>query len=259
MRCGWALVCVFLLSCSANEAGDSGSFENASAVEDLSIENANENVSLDLNAVDNSQDSANVSNATDALPGDIIQPGRGAFVDTGAMEVGRWYTAEFIVAPTEAALAEEGGDLPLVRSQPVFTSPYMRVRLVPDRNFEFEPRTPELQPTGLDRSASWQWNVKPLNKGDHWLTAKVEVLARKPDGTLTSIDDYTRRVSVKVEVGTWESFLTALRNASSLGEVFEALFRSWERALLALAALLTAGFVVLRVVRSRGHNDAGKA
>ena len=190
--------------------------------------------------------------ATDTGPGDMpaqAQQGRGAFVDPGDMSVEAWHRLEFAVGPNEAALAEEVEEQELTRSRQIFVAPLMRVTLQPHPNFEIRPESPDVQETGADRTASWQWSVKPLAGGAQSLVARVEVLERQQDGTLRAADTYTRRVEVRVRVGTWRGFLNALREASNFGDVLATLFRSWEKTLLALTALIAAGVALWAAIR----------
>ena len=109
--------------------------------------------------------------------------------------------------------------------------------------------TPAVLPTGADRSATWQWNIVPKRDGKHTLSALVEVLRRNPDGSYTTTESKNRHVSLEVEVGTWQGFLTALNNAASLGDVLATLFNSWGKTLGALAALIAAIFGVPIAIR----------
>jgi hypothetical protein len=168
------------------------------------------------------------------------------------MDVDEWYVVEFVAGPDEAAITSESDNLPKSQPKPIYVSSVMRVNLLPDPAFMIEPKVAALQNTGPDRTASWQWDVKPKTDGKHRLIARVEVLKPASQGKYEILDQYTRRVGVTVRVGTWTGFLNALQNASSLGDALATLFRSWEKTLLALAALILAGYVVWRAIHGKG-------
>jgi len=180
--------------------------------------------------------------ARDTAPAPVAsaQKGRGAFVDPGDMAVDNWHRVEFVVALTEAGLAEESEEQVLTKSRAIYVAPLMRVTLLPDPDFEIRPQSPAVQETGADRAASWQWSVKPGRGGAHELIARVEVLDKQPDGGLLVAETYTRRVPVEVKVGTWKGFLNAIKGAASFGDLLATLFKSWEKTLLGLTALIAA-------------------
>ena len=170
--------------------------------------------------------------------GDILK-GRGGFINPGDMNVGLWYPLRFVVGPDEAAIKDEAGSQELATSAAVYVGDTMRVTLLPNRNFDFEPTTPARRRTGIDKSGSWSWNVSPKRDGTHSLEAKVEVL-RLVNGRYSVVDEKTRNVSIKVKVGTWQGLMNALKNAASLGDVLATLFNSWRGAFAALSALALA-------------------
>lgn len=188
--------------------------------------------------------------------GDILK-GRGAFVEPGDMNVGLWYPLRFVVGPDEAAIRDEAGSQALSASEGVFVGDIMQVTLLPNRNFEFEPKTPVRTRTGIDKSASWSWNVSPKRDGTHSLEARVEVL-RLVNGSYTVVDGKTRNVAVKVKVGTWQGLMNALTNAASLGDVLTTLFNSWRGAFAALTALAVAAWGAWAAIR-RGKKPVGQA
>lgn len=137
----------------------------------------------------------------------------------------------------------------LTPTSKIFVSPRMRVTLLSDPDFQVTSRSDEIQPTGADLTQTWEWNVIPKTDGDHILTARVEVQKQNPDGTYSFYDSYTRDVEVHIKVGTWEGFRIALQNAASIGELFDTLFRSWQKTLQALGLLIGAIFGVPIAVR----------
>lgn len=175
--------------------------------------------------------------------------GRGAFTQPEDMFVDRSYPLEFIVGPTEEAVAEEAGGLDLAPSQMVYVAPIMRVTLLPDPNFNFTAVTEAIQHTGADQSATWQWNVVPLRDGTQVLHAKVEVLRRMSGGKYVTVESKARHVQVEVKVGTWQGFINALRNAASLSDVLTTLFNSWGKTLGALVTLIGAVFGIPIAIR----------
>ena len=209
--------------------------------------------------VDNSTTADNgtaPADANEVLP-EQVSKGVGAFVDPGDLDVDAWSTLEFVVGPTDAVLAEETEHRKLTPSATVYVAPTMRVTLLPDPNFQFQPQSDPIQDTGIDRTATWQWKVKPLSGGSSTLFARVEVGTRERNGTLTVVKTYTRRVAVHVHVGTWKGFLNALKSAASLGDLIGTLVGSLGKTLTAIAAMVTAGPTVWLAIRSwRKRKDA---
>jgi len=188
-----------------------------------------------------------ISHAT-AGPDDGIQPGKGAFANPAPMEVGSWSRLEFLVAPDAAGIAAEAGGRATSPTEDIFIAPVMRVTLLPDPNFDISPQTPAEQRIGLDKRASWHWNVKPKERGGTFtLVARVQIL---DDGEI--VDDYTRRVDVRVTVGRRQRIAEEIGFLAKLGDQLAGLFGSWQKALAALAALITAAFALWRVIKSRG-------
>ena len=217
---------------------------------------ANDSALVD-NAV-TADNAATPADNTAALP-EHVTKGVGAFVDPGDMDVDAWSTLEFVVGPTDAVLTEETEGRKLTPSATVYVAPTMRVTLLPDPNFQFQPQSDPIQDTGMDRTATWQWKVKPLSGGSSTLFARVEVGERRPDGSLTVAKTYTRRVAVHVHVGTWKGFLNALKSAASLGDLIGTLVGSLGKTLTAIAAMVTAGPTVWLAIRSWRKRKETKA
>jgi hypothetical protein len=165
------------------------------------------------------------------------------------MRVGSWYSLEFVSGLDFEAVAEEAEELPLTRARPIFVSQNMRVVLLPDPNFEIKPKSKSLQDTGPDLTATWQWDVKPLTIGTHTLIAQVDVLKPEKSGGYSVFNRYSRRVSVRVGVGTLQALIEDIRGAKSLGDALTSLLKSWRATLLALAGLIGAYFVVRWAIR----------
>lgn len=178
--------------------------------------------------------------------------GFGAFVEPGAMVLGNWYPLEFVVGPDAAALEAESEDLPLTVATRVYLARVMRVTLLPNPNFEIAPPNATVKDTGEDLTEAWQWNVRPLHDGTHRLIARVEVGKLRRDRTFVASDGRTRRVSIRVKIGTWQGFVRALRRASTTGDLFATLFASWEKTAIALTGLLGASGGVWLAIRGWG-------
>src|SRR5205085_9323013 len=142
-------------------------------------------------------------------------------------------------------------DQELKGEKPIYVAPVMRVTLLPNPDFEVREKTQAIQATGNDLAATWLWSVKPLKGGDETLAANVEV-GRMNGKEFVAADSYTRHVPIRVRVGTWKGFLNALAQASSLGDVLTTLFKSWEKTLIALAALIVAVGGVVFAIRKFG-------
>jgi len=210
---------------------------------------------------DTSQNAADANTATNeiaTLP-DEVRKGVGAFVDPGDMEIDSWTTLEFVVGPDQAVIAEETEGRKLTPTATVYVAPTMRVTLLPDPNFEFQPQSDAIQDTGADRTATWQWKVKPHNGGEATLYARVEVGDRKPDGSLAVVKTYTRRVAVRVKVGTWKGFVGAIKSAASVGDVVGTLVGSIGKTITAIAAMITAGPTVWLAIQAWRKRKKAKA
>lgn len=166
------------------------------------------------------------------------------------MEVGGWYTIEFHAGPNEQSLSDQAQGAPTTAPQSIYVSRHMKVTLEPDPNFRVRRKSPEEIDTGADLAATWDWDVQPVAGGEHTLIADVEVQMRDGDGRLVPYDQYKSRVSVEVEVGSWEGLLIGLRNAKTLGDALATLFQSWRGTLVALGGLITAAFGVLWAIRA---------
>ena len=128
----------------------------------------------------------------------------------------------------------------LTEARQIYVAPTMRVTLLDDPNFEAKAKTPDVQETGTDRAATWQWSLRPLLPGKHTLYARVEVLQRAQNGELSSVESYTRRVAIVVKSGMWNNSVGAMEKATSLGDLLGKLFGSWRGALAALTLLIGA-------------------
>jgi hypothetical protein len=168
--------------------------------------------------------------------------------------VGSATRIQFSVAPDQAGVVEELDGAAAASMRQITLAARMKVQLLPDPNFEIVPLDPPSgeQPIGLDRRASWIWDVTPKGTNDrpYRLTAIIRVL----DEAGRQIDSYPKYVTVTVRIGTWRGFINALQNARSAGDLVSAVSKSWETAILSITALVTALgglFVAIRALRPK--------
>lgn len=163
------------------------------------------------------------------------------------MVVGSAARLVFAVAPDAARIRSALGNREVGETTDIFISPVMQVELVPDANFDFIARSKARIPLGLDRRATWLWDIIPKKRGKFVLTAKVQVF--RDD---VPVDDYDSSVDVSVRVGRGDAVKEEFGFLKMLGEEFGGLFGTWQKTLVALAALIAAGFAVWKVIKSRG-------
>jgi hypothetical protein len=182
-------------------------------------------------------------------------PGRGAFATPPPMWVGQPADLTFAVGKTDAGIVRELAP----RNQPARTvrvniGRCMKVTLEEDSRFDILSRNGETKRLAKDMDrASWRWSVRPKLAGVTEFRAKVEVL-RKDGNRCTdeALDEYTERVEVQVQIGLGSRFKGAVGEATETGGLFAALFKSWQGALVSLAALLAAVSSVIVAVRNLG-------
>ena len=171
---------------------------------------------------------------------DGVEQGVAAFVKPPPMTVDHWYVVEFAASPSEAKLHEETEGQQLTAPTHVFVAPMMRVTLLDNPAFEIKPKGSAEQATGLDKTATWLWDVRPKSSDASALEARVEVLRKKADGSFETIESYTRKVDVTVQVGKMKRTLAAIDDASTLGSKLTGLFGTWQKTIAALVALIGA-------------------
>lgn len=173
-----------------------------------------------------------------------VEEGVGAFVKPPPMQADRWYVIEFVAGPTEQKIRAETEGQDLTAPTRIYVGKWMRVTLLDDPAFEIKRKSPTTgkgeQQTGLDKTATWLWDVRPNVGGPHSLKAEVEVLSKNADGSFERIDGYTRKVDVTVKVGALKETLGAIDQASTIGEKLTKLFGTWQKTIAALVALLGA-------------------
>ncbi|HEX6660530.1 MAG TPA: hypothetical protein VF067_01500 [Sphingomicrobium sp.] len=247
------LICVFLAGCNASPSEQSAdnieaNAENAADTIDANAVNADAdmNASADVNA-DNQAGNV-VPPFTDPQP----EQGLAAFAEPPPMQAGKWSRIEFFIAENEQKLAAEADGKATTPAETVYIAPKVKVTLKTDPDITIDGEPEQTQELGRDKRVTWQWNILPKSGGEHVLTARVQPL--NPDGSI--IQTYTREVTVQVKVGTYDRFASGTKRAGDVGDLLATLLHSWEKMLLALAAFLTAGFVVWRVLKNRGSGGS---
>lgn len=172
-------------------------------------------------------------------PDDGVEQGRAAFVQPPPMEVGHKYQIEFVAGPTDQKLHQETQNRPLTDASDVLVARKMKVVLVPSSSFEITPLSDAEQLTGLDKTATWHWEVTPRDADATQLQARINVFRQLPDGSFAEVEDYDRTVPVTIHVGRLKHTLAAIDDASSIGDKLTGLFTSWQKTVAALVALIT--------------------
>jgi hypothetical protein len=176
--------------------------------------------------------------------------GLGTFATPPVLTVGIPYTLKFFVGKDQAGLNSVSEDRALMKARSVWMAQTMRVTLDPNPAFTIQPQNEdqEIQDLSPERTAAWLWIVTPLTNGPQTLTARVQALVRGPDGELVKGPNGKlkgpfyppRSIDIDVQVGAKKKVLNAIGDASSFGDAFTGLFKSWEKMLIALAALVAA-------------------
>ncbi|MEO7634474.1 MAG: hypothetical protein ABIS38_02360 [Sphingomicrobium sp.] len=171
----------------------------------------------------------------------LVEDGVAAFVKPAPMKVDRWAIIEFAAGPNVAKLGAATEGQALTAPTAIYVAKTMKVTLLNDPAFEIKAKGEAVQDSGLDRTATWLWDVRPKVGGVHSLNARVEVLRALPGGGFETIEQYTRKVDVTVTVGA----LGAIDQAASVGDKLTGLFSSWQKAVTALVALVVAVGVLM--------------
>jgi hypothetical protein len=168
------------------------------------------------------------------------------------MVVGVETTLEYAVGANDQAIERELGSAPQA-AQDIYIAKYMRVTLEPNPSFDIVGENGVIKQLARDmKRTSWQWAVKPKRKGEYVLRANVQVLRPLGGDKYETVDDYTERVKVQVKVGNLNGIKQGLSDATTVGGLFTSLFKSWQGALVALAALITALGGVFLAIRNLG-------
>lgn len=170
-----------------------------------------------------------------------VEEGVASFVKPPPMEVGKFTLIKFVAGPNEDKLRAQTEGAVLTASTAVYVAKAMRVTLIPNPSFEIKAATRADQTTGLDKTATWLWNVKPLNDEANALEAEIEIFALNDDDSFgRRLENYTRKVEVEVRVGGMTRAIGAIDDASTIGNKLTALFNNWQKTVAALVALLGA-------------------
>lgn len=176
--------------------------------------------------------------------------GLGAFVKPPVWTAGKTYTLEFAVGRDDAGLAAASQNHALTGRSRIWMAPMMRVTLDSHPDFDLTPQNAdqEIQQLSPDQSANWFWNVVPHKAGRFTLVARVQAVTVGPDGE--PVRDAQGRlkgrfypaqpVDVRVRVDSRQGAINAIEGGTSIGEALGTMFGSWQKALIALAALITA-------------------
>ena len=170
-----------------------------------------------------------------------VEQGVAAFVKPPPMEVGKFSVIKFVAGPNEAAIGAETEGEALTRSTSVYVAKAMKVTLLPNPSFEIKPATEAKQTTGMDKTATWLWNVKPLDDRSRALEAEIEIFALNDDDSFgRRLERYTRKVQVEVRVGKMQRFSEAVDDGTTVADKLSKLFGSWQKTVGALVALIGA-------------------
>ena len=170
-----------------------------------------------------------------------VEEGVAAFATPPPMEVGKYTVIKFVAGPSEAAIRAETEGVALTQSTAVYVAKAMRVTLLPNPSFQIKPASEAKQTTDMDKTATWLWNVKPLNDQSKALEAEIEIFALNDDDSFgRRLERYTRKVEVEINVGKMQRFSEAVDDSTTIADKLSKLFGSWQKTVGALVALLGA-------------------
>ena len=171
-----------------------------------------------------------------------VEQGVGSFAKPEPMNVGKWTTIKFFVGQAEQDVRSQSAGAALSGATAVYVAKAMRVRLSPNPSFEIKPTSDEDQLTGtMNKTATWSWQVKPINDGSKVIEAEIKVFALTPDGKFGQfIVGYSKSVPVEVHVSGVDRTIGAIDTASMVGNKLTGLFGTWQKTIGALVALLGA-------------------
>ena len=101
-----------------------------------------------------------------------VEKGIAAFVKPEPMQVNVPSTIKFIAGPDQQSLVSQSAG-PLAPAGAVYIGKAMQVRLFPNPSFEIKARSDARQLTHGDRTATWSWDVTPLNDKADRLEAEI--------------------------------------------------------------------------------------
>ena len=170
-----------------------------------------------------------------------VEQGIAAFLTPPPMPQGVFTTLKFVAGPSLAAITKESEGKALEATSDIYVGKAMRVTLLDNPSFEIKPLSEDKQLTLRDKTATWIWNVRPINDRNTILTAQIEVYAVKDDDSFGRLlERYQRTVEVKVQVSGAQRFSEAADEGSNIADKFTKLFGSWQKTVGALVALIGA-------------------
>lgn len=197
-----------------------------------------------------------------------LQDGIGELEAPEEMTRGDTAPVRFSIAPTSAsppsaAGSQSGASAPAAEGEepqmaeiPVKIGRSMSAELT-GSGFAIAPQGEQLRDLGAGSRAAWSWDLTALEAGERTLYLTVKAKAIDRDGRPTDLDLYEARRSVNVGVTTGQRL-------NDLGNILRDLFKTWEGALVALAALIGAITSIVWAVRKliaalRGRGSASPA
>ncbi len=170
-----------------------------------------------------------------------VEQGVGSFAKPAPMTLKQWTPIKFFVGQAERDIREQNPDATLDEPTAVYVANAMRVRLIPNASFEIKPTSESDQTTGMYKTATWSWEVKPINDHSKVLEAEIKVFALNPDGTFGRfIVGYSKSVPVEVQVSGVDRTIGAFNTASEVGNGLTGLLGTWQKTIGALVGLLGA-------------------
>lgn len=170
-----------------------------------------------------------------------VEAGVGSFAKPDPMQVDKWTKIKFSVGQTEQDVRNQTPDAPLSGATAVYVAKAMRVTLVPNASFEIKATSDRDQITGMFKTASWTWEVRPLNDHSKVIEAEIEIFELNEDRTFGPfIHGYPKSVPVEVHVDKVTRTIAFIDTASKVGNKFTGLFGTWQKTIGSLVALLGA-------------------
>lgn len=170
-----------------------------------------------------------------------VEQGVAAFETPPPMNVGQFTTIKFVAGPSDAAIRAETEGAALTPTTAIYVGKAMRVTLLPNPSFEIKAASEAKQVTMIDKTATWLWNVKPLDNRSKVLEAEIEIFALNDDDSFgRRLERYVRKVKVEVQVTKMQRFGEAVDGGTTVADKLSKLFGSWQKTIGALVALVGA-------------------
>ncbi|OWV32832.1 hypothetical protein B5C34_04770 [Pacificimonas flava] len=174
------------------------------------------------------------------------------------MWVGERAQIRFFVAATDAGIERQAGTrTEILPARDLHIGRCMKATFAAPPSIDILSENGVVKPLARDMGrAEWRWTVLPEEPGIYTASVDVEVMEVAADGRCgtTRLDRYEESVDLEISIGFWANFLRAVEEARNAGDLVSALFASWERALVSLAALITAAGGVLIAIRTFGRS-----